>query len=430
MAPRDVLAGADYPGQLTAAIESTSVLVAVWSEHFDASQHTKREVEIAVSLGKHALPLRIADVPMDASSRYLFAGKHWLDAITPPIEAHLARLTSTVKALLGQAPGPVPIPPPRARRLPLLLALALLALVGIASWFALGGGRDGEGEPDRGIEAGVLRANAGQLQRECAEIEAFWGKPSRPVPDDVAAALAAGHRLAAILAASIDAANRDAVRDELERLERTIAEGTYEAYSTLTVQREELAGAAAKIRSGIEALRGPLASQSDLASLLATAAQRLTELEQPGKSVEACEQNRRELDELGASVSSLRVTLEQREASSATPRRAAADPLLAAFVLRHAEGRHPFAISHRRADGQRWGWQGDVRFALDAVGGFDCEIRRPATAPRIIELRIEGDALVGATIRRRFRYWRRRGHRRPSGSWSGSRARAMTAGAR
>ncbi|MBI5853245.1 MAG: toll/interleukin-1 receptor domain-containing protein [Planctomycetes bacterium] len=253
IAPRDVLAGADYPAQLTAAIESANVLVAVWSEHFDASQHTKREVEIAVSLGKHVLPLRIADVPMDASSRYLFAGKHWLDAITPPIEAHLARLASTVKALLGQDPQPATPLPARARRGSFLPALALLAIVGLAAWLVLRDGRNGGARPERVPEHG---------------------------------------------------------------------------------------GAAASGDGGIAA------------------------------SVRA-----------------------------APPQPPAADPLLTAFVQRHATGRHPFAISRRRADGQRWGWQGDVRFTPGAGGTIDCEIRRPATAPHVVSLRIDGDLLVGATIR-------------------------------
>lgn len=242
IAPRDVLAGADYPAQLTAAIEDAAVLVAVWSEHFDASEHTKREVEIAVSLGKHVLPLRIADVPMGPASRYLFAGKHWLDAITPPMAAHLAKLAVTVKALLGQGPPPRTRGANRGRigaRGATAVAIALLALV---AWLLL--------------------------------------------------------------------------RNRGEGGERTAMEES----------RAESA--------------------------------------QPG-----------------------------------TPPRAADDPGLRAFVERHAGPRHPFSLSHRRSDGERWGWQGDVRFTTSAEGALACEIRRLASEPRRVGLRLEGDAIVGATLR-------------------------------
>lgn len=241
IAPRDVLAGADYPAQLTAAIEGAAVLVAVWSEHFDASEHTKREVEIAVSLGKHVLPLRIADVPMGPSSRYLFAGKHWLDAITPPMAAHLAKLAVTVKALLGQGPELHPSGAHRGRigaRWASAVAIALLAL---GAWLLLR--NHGEGG-------------------ERAPLEESRAEPAQPGP----------------------------------------------------------------------------------------------------------------------------------------PPLAAVDPGLRAFVQSLGDARHPFSLSHRRSDGERRGWQGDVRFTTGAEGALACEIRRLASEPRRLNLRLEGDAIVGATL--------------------------------
>lgn len=64
-----------------------------------------REVERAVSRGMPILPFRIEEVKPSESMEYFIASRHWLDALTPPLEAHLAKLAETVKALLGAMSG-------------------------------------------------------------------------------------------------------------------------------------------------------------------------------------------------------------------------------------------------------------------------------------------------------------------------------------
>ncbi|HOD82149.1 MAG: RyR domain protein [Planctomycetes bacterium ADurb.Bin126] len=106
MAPRDLLPGAEYGEALVNAISACRVVVLVFSAHANQSPQVRREIERAVSKGKIIVPLRIQDVLPSGAMEYCLSNTHWLDALTPPMEAHLKRLADSVRALLGvQAKG-------------------------------------------------------------------------------------------------------------------------------------------------------------------------------------------------------------------------------------------------------------------------------------------------------------------------------------
>ena len=121
IAPRDVQHGANYGGAIIDAIRGSRVMVLVLSSHANRSAHIPNEIERAVSYGVAILPFRIEDV-RPAKSLDLFIGSvHWLDALTPPLEAHLDRLADSIARLLSDRPAPplpspVPPPPPPPRR--------------------------------------------------------------------------------------------------------------------------------------------------------------------------------------------------------------------------------------------------------------------------------------------------------------------------
>jgi hypothetical protein len=100
IAPRDVLPGHRYAEALVEAIHSAQVFVLVFSAASNSSNQVEREVDRAVSCGLPVLPLRVEDVmPCDWLEYYL-AGQHWLDALTPPLEDHLGRLSEAISILL------------------------------------------------------------------------------------------------------------------------------------------------------------------------------------------------------------------------------------------------------------------------------------------------------------------------------------------
>src|SRR6478672_12554051 len=126
IAPRDVLPGRSYSGEITRAIQQSRAFVLIFSEHSNNSEQVLREVQLAANSRLHIVQLRIdAVVPSDDLEYYL-SGPHWLDAVTPPLENHLDQLKHSMKALLAlprtddkpppppSAPPPVvnPVPPP------------------------------------------------------------------------------------------------------------------------------------------------------------------------------------------------------------------------------------------------------------------------------------------------------------------------------
>ena len=101
IAPRDIIPGADWGSSIVEAIAAAEVMVLVFSQHANASEQIKREVERAVNRGIPIIPLRTEDVPMSTALQYFLSTSHWLDALTPPLDKHLKQLTIAVRELLN-----------------------------------------------------------------------------------------------------------------------------------------------------------------------------------------------------------------------------------------------------------------------------------------------------------------------------------------
>jgi tetratricopeptide (TPR) repeat protein len=100
IAPRDILPGISYPNAIIQAIESSRIMVLVFSSHSNTSPHVIRELSKAISRGVIIIPFRIEGVDLSKDMEYLIGVPHWLDALTPPLEHHLATLADTVTLLL------------------------------------------------------------------------------------------------------------------------------------------------------------------------------------------------------------------------------------------------------------------------------------------------------------------------------------------
>jgi hypothetical protein len=106
IAPRDIVAGGEYGAAIVEAIDRCKVMVLIFSESANNSGQIRREIERAVSKGVAIVPLRIEQVVPTKSMEYFLGAIHWLDAINPPLEAHLQKLADTIKALLAARDGP------------------------------------------------------------------------------------------------------------------------------------------------------------------------------------------------------------------------------------------------------------------------------------------------------------------------------------
>ncbi|MGO9774112.1 MAG: toll/interleukin-1 receptor domain-containing protein [Roseiarcus sp.] len=111
IAPRDIVPGSDWSAAIVEALGRCRLLVLVFSANANESTQIRNEVVQAVSNGLPIVPFRIEATVPSKSLAYFMGGVHWLDALTPPLEAHIQTLVMTVRTLLGaerselRAPG-------------------------------------------------------------------------------------------------------------------------------------------------------------------------------------------------------------------------------------------------------------------------------------------------------------------------------------
>jgi hypothetical protein len=101
IAPRDIVPGREYGEALIEAIDNCRVMTLIFSSNANSSHQVSREVERAISRGVPVVPLRIEDVPPTKAMAYFVGSVHWLDALTPPLEAHLRKLSATIRSVLN-----------------------------------------------------------------------------------------------------------------------------------------------------------------------------------------------------------------------------------------------------------------------------------------------------------------------------------------
>ena len=115
IAPRDILPGCDWGASIIEALGAAKAMVLVFSSHSNDSPQVKREVQRAFEKGITVIPLRCENVEPNTSLEYYISSVHWLDAFTPPLEAHFDTLAHTLSRLLaGGAENPEsrsPAPP-------------------------------------------------------------------------------------------------------------------------------------------------------------------------------------------------------------------------------------------------------------------------------------------------------------------------------
>ncbi len=122
-------------------------MVLVFSAHANTSQHVLNEVNLAVESRLVIIPFKIEDALVSDELRYYTGAKHWLDAMTPPLAAHLDKLTGSVKHFIAHSPFDPQHAPQEAikgirstrKPVPVLVALGGLALVSVGAmvWLAV-----------------------------------------------------------------------------------------------------------------------------------------------------------------------------------------------------------------------------------------------------------------------------------------------------
>ena len=109
IAPRDVPAGLSWKAAIVGAIRHSQVMVLIFSGEVNSSKDVRREVDIAFEERRPIIPFRIENVAPSDELYYCIADRHWLDALTPPVEQHIGGLVSALRRFIAE-PEPPPAP--------------------------------------------------------------------------------------------------------------------------------------------------------------------------------------------------------------------------------------------------------------------------------------------------------------------------------
>src|SRR5262249_3910200 len=104
IAPRDITPGDEWSAAIIKAIDQGRAMVLIFSQNANNSRQIRREVERAITVGIPLVPVRIEEVVPTESLAYFMGTVHWLDAMTPPFENHLIKLSESLKGLLQARP--------------------------------------------------------------------------------------------------------------------------------------------------------------------------------------------------------------------------------------------------------------------------------------------------------------------------------------
>lgn len=104
IAPRDLIAGRPFSGEIIRGIKSCRVMVLLFSSASNASPEVLREVQLATTHRLHLVNFRIEESGVSDDLAYFLGIPHWLDALTQPMREHYARLIESVQSLLALPP--------------------------------------------------------------------------------------------------------------------------------------------------------------------------------------------------------------------------------------------------------------------------------------------------------------------------------------
>lgn len=101
VAYRDIPRGVVWAAAITDAIDESAMMVVVFSNAFNISPQTDREIELASENQMPILTYRIADDKMTGAKKYYLKNLNWIDAFPNP-ENYFGQLLESVAKLIGE----------------------------------------------------------------------------------------------------------------------------------------------------------------------------------------------------------------------------------------------------------------------------------------------------------------------------------------
>ena len=101
MAPRDFSPGVDWGSAIADAIQSSQVMLLIFSKSANETKRVMDEVGLAVNSGLDIIPFRVEDVKPTGSLKYFLSMTHWIDGFAQPKGESMEKLVETLKVYLG-----------------------------------------------------------------------------------------------------------------------------------------------------------------------------------------------------------------------------------------------------------------------------------------------------------------------------------------
>lgn len=117
VAYRDIAPGRVWAAEITKALDDSASMVVIFSEAFNVSEQTDREIELASENKIPILTFRVADTKFTGAKKYYLKNLNWIDAFPEP-DAAFGTLYTNLCRLLNVQPQQQPKPQPATTTMP------------------------------------------------------------------------------------------------------------------------------------------------------------------------------------------------------------------------------------------------------------------------------------------------------------------------
>lgn len=100
-APRDIMPGEEWVTAVTGGLESSKVLVLIYTDESNESRQVMNEVAVAFNAGKTIVPFRLTENKMNSEFEYYLTRVHWLDGVTKTLKDNIVELRKYIQIILS-----------------------------------------------------------------------------------------------------------------------------------------------------------------------------------------------------------------------------------------------------------------------------------------------------------------------------------------
>ena len=100
-APRDIMPGEEWVTAITGGLESSKVLVLIYTDESNESRQVMNEVAVAFNAGKTIVPFRLTENKMNSEFEYYLTRVHWLDGVTKTLADNIVELRKYIEIILS-----------------------------------------------------------------------------------------------------------------------------------------------------------------------------------------------------------------------------------------------------------------------------------------------------------------------------------------